>query len=56
MKLLAYKLKKQQSKSYISAIKINQTNKIITDNSDIAQEFASYYEQLYSPDQISLHT
>lgn len=53
LKLLAYKLKKQQTKSYILALKNNQTNKIITSRSDIAQEFARYYKQLYSPDQTS---
>ncbi len=50
MKNLAYKLKKQQIKSNIVSIK-DQTRTIsIKGKPEIAEEFAKYYKQLYSPD------
>ena len=50
MKNLAYKLKKQQEKSNIVAIKNQTRGAIVKGKSDIAREFANYYAQLYSSD------
>ena len=50
MKNLAYKLKKQQEKSNIVAIKNQTRDVMVKGKRDIAHEFAKYYEQLYSSD------
>ena len=50
MKNLAYKLKKQQIKSNIVTIKDQTRNINVKGKQEIAQEFAKYYEKLYSPE------
>ena len=44
--MLAFTLKNQKSKSYITQLK-DDTSKVITDKNDIAETFATYYEKLY---------
>lgn len=56
LKILSYKLRKQQTKSSITCIKNNVMNKTLTDKQEIAEEFAEYYRQLYSPDKEDTQT
>lgn len=46
LKILAYKLKKQTTRAYITKLK-TKDDKLITDKEEIAEEFANYYEELY---------
>ena len=46
IKMLAFRLKNQKSKSYITQLK-DDTSKVITDKNEIAETFATYYEKLY---------
>lgn len=51
MKVLAYRLKKQKSKSYGTKLK-DDTTESLTEKNDIAEAFAKYYEELYKDDVI----
>lgn len=56
LKILSYKLKKQQTKSNIRFIKNSAKNKMLTGKQEIAGEFAEYYEELYSPETEEIQT
>ena len=48
LKLLAYQLKKQSKKAYITKLKTENGSETLTEKAKIADEFVKYYEKLYN--------
>lgn len=47
LKILAYRLKKQSKRTYITKLRTGDSSEILTEKNKIADEFAKYYENLY---------